>query len=89
MNLGPSRKRGRLEPARQRQRRNTTCRQPSGSAIARVADRKSFPNVLKYAQRLPKEFEIVTAVDAVKRDPGLAKTSAFAQWAVSNQDVVI
>jgi len=88
LNLGPSRKRGRLEPARQRQRRNTTCRQPSGSAIARVADRKSFPNVLKYAQRLPKEFEIVTAV-AVKRDPGLAETSAFGKWAVSNQDVVI
>ena len=59
------------------------------SAIARVADRKTFPNVLKYAQRLPKEFEIVTAVDAVKRDPGLAKTSAFGKWAVSNQDVVI
>jgi hypothetical protein len=59
------------------------------SAIARVADRKTFPNVLKYTQRLPKEFEIVTAVDAVKRDPGLAKTSAFGKWAVSNQDVVI
>jgi MoxR-like ATPase len=59
------------------------------SAIARLSDRKTFASVLKYAQRLPKEFEIVTAVDAVKRDPGLAKTSAFGQWAVSNQDVII
>ena len=59
------------------------------SAIARKATRETFGNVLTYAARLPKEFEILTAVDAVRRDPLLTKSSAFVQWAVRNQSVVV
>lgn len=59
------------------------------AAIARKADRNTFANVLAYAARLPREFEIVAAVDAVKRDPSLAETSAFTNWAIRNQDIAI
>lgn len=59
------------------------------SAIAREADKDNFENILIYAARLGKEFEVRTCVDAVKRDPSLQKTKAFAKWAVANQDVTI
>lgn len=59
------------------------------TAIARKADRSNFANVLAYAARLPREFGIVAAVDAVKRDPSLCETAAFVDWANRNQDITL
>lgn len=60
------------------------------SALARRADRKNFEAILTYAKRFPmRELEIVTAVDAVKRDVSLCQTQAFCDWTVANQDVTL
>lgn len=70
---------------------------PSGPAamfavsamVARRADMGNFARVLEYANRLPREFEIMAAVDAVRRDPALCETGAFVAWASRNVDVTI
>jgi len=59
------------------------------TALARKASVTTFDNVLAYARRLPKEFEIVTAVDAVKRDKALCETGAYVDWAHRNQAVTL
>lgn len=59
------------------------------AALARRVDRNTFGKALDYAKRMPKEFSILLAVDAVKRDPALKNTEAFGLWAVANQDVTL
>ena len=59
------------------------------SGLARKVDEKTFANGMTYMQRLPREFEIMFAVDAVRRDPALSHTQAFVEWATRNQDVTI
>lgn len=59
------------------------------TGLARKVDAKSFDNGMAYMQRLPREFEIMFAVDAVRRDPALSHTGAFTNWAVRNQDVTL
>lgn len=59
------------------------------AGLARKVDNKSFDNGMAYMQRLPREFEILFTVDAVRRDPGLSHTSAFTSWAVRNKDVTL
>lgn len=58
------------------------------AAIARKADRSTFAPILTYAARLPKEFEILAAVDATRRDSSLTQTSAFVSWASRNAEVL-
>ena len=58
------------------------------SALARKADRATFGAALRYAARMPREFGIVLAIDAVRRDPALKETGAFVQWATSNGEVL-
>lgn len=57
--------------------------------LGRKVDAKSLDNGMAYISRFPREFEIMFAVDAVRRDPGLSHTSAFTNWAVRNQDVTL
>jgi hypothetical protein len=59
------------------------------SGLARKVTDKSFANGMAYIARLPREFEIMFAVDAVRRDPGLSHTQAFTDWACRNQDVTL
>lgn len=60
------------------------------AGLARKVDAKTFDNGMAYIGRIPaREFEIMFAVDAVRRDPGLSHTSAFTAWAVRNQDVTL
>jgi hypothetical protein len=58
-------------------------------ALARAATPTNFDSVLTYVQRMGSEFEIVTATDAVRRNPDLTCTSAFISWAARNSDVTI
>lgn len=59
------------------------------SALARKADPSNFGNVLAYVRRMPKEFEILTMVDAVRRAPELASTFTYASdWAPANSKVL-
>lgn len=59
------------------------------AGLARKVDARSFDNGMAYIQRLPREFEIMFAVDAVRRDASLSHTQAFTNWAVRNQDVTL
>lgn len=59
------------------------------TGLARKVDAKTFDNAMAYIQRIPaREFEIVFAVDAVRRDPALSHTRTFVDWSTRNQDVV-
>lgn len=66
-----------------------SARYAVSAALSRRATIQNFAAVLEYARRLPREFEINCAVDAVKRTPTLTGTRAFVAWAVRNQDVTI
>jgi AAA domain (dynein-related subfamily) len=59
------------------------------TGIARMATRKNFPAVVKYAERLPREFQILAVTDATRRDENLKNIAAYGNWAVKNQDVLI
>lgn len=59
------------------------------TAIARRATKDNFAAVLQYAGRMPKEFEIITCTDAVRRDPELVRTRAYSDWAARNQEVLL
>ncbi|ACB80852.1 ATPase associated with various cellular activities AAA_5 [Methylorubrum populi BJ001] len=58
-------------------------------ALARAANAGNFSAVLQYVRRVGREFEIVTATDAIRRNPDLTDTSAFIDWAARNSDVTI
>lgn len=57
------------------------------SLIARSATKQTFKPIIEYAQRLDREFEVMTVVDACRRDEELTRTQAYVQWAVNNQDL--
>lgn len=59
------------------------------TGIARAATADNFDAVMTYAQRLPREFEILACLDAVKRDGALTGTPAFLDFAARNQDVML
>lgn len=58
-------------------------------ALSRAATAGNFSAVLQYMQRVGREFEIVTATDAIRRHPDLTDTQAFVTWAARNADVTI
>ena len=59
------------------------------TALARRVTKDTFANALIYAMRLPREFEIICATDAVKRDPKLKTAKGFTEWAARNAEVVL
>lgn len=67
----------------------TSARFALSAAIGRKVDASTIDAGFRYMQRLPREFEIMFMVDAVRRDATLASTPAFIQWASRNRDVTI
>lgn len=59
----------------------------SGSIATRASD-SNFSRVIAYANRMPPEFSVLTVSYATRRDPKLADTQAFTNWAVEHQDVL-
>lgn len=59
------------------------------AGLGRKAKTENFAAIMTYIRRLPREFEVMMAVDAVRRDAKLAETKAFQDWAVRNQDVTL
>lgn len=57
--------------------------------LARKVTEKTFAAGITFVRRLPREFEIVFTVDAVRRDAGLSHTQAFVDWATRNSDVTL
>ena len=58
------------------------------SALARRANEKTWPNVMKYAARLPMEYCVALVMDATHRTPALKSTPEFTNWAIAHQEVI-
>lgn len=59
------------------------------TGLARLATRQTFPAILEFAERLPRESQILVVTDATDRNPKLKETAQYGKWAVANQDIVI
>lgn len=59
------------------------------TALARRVDAATIDAAMTYTQRMPRDFDIIFAIDATRRDPKLSHTSAFTAWALRNRDVVL
>lgn len=60
------------------------------SALSYRAARATFDAAIQYTDRMPTpEFNIMMVTDAVRRDPALKKTNAFANWAVKHSEVLL
>lgn len=57
-------------------------------AIAHRCDTKNFDAAIKYCNRMPQEFGVLTVSYATRKDAALASTPGFTTWAVANQDVL-
>lgn len=59
------------------------------TGLARLADRSNFANVMKYAQRLGGEHEMLLVHDAAIVTPSLKETAAYSKWAIKNSDTLM
>jgi len=58
-------------------------------ALSMRASANNFDRILKYGDRLKKEFQVLLVRDASKRQPDVANTKAFTEWAIKNTDVLL
>ena len=59
------------------------------TGLARLAKKENIDAVVTYANRLPRESQVLVIHDATTRDAGLKNTVAYGKWAVANQDITI
>lgn len=59
------------------------------TGLGRLATRKTLPAIIEYAERLPRESQILVVHDATTRDESLMNTKAYGEWAVKNQDIIV
>lgn len=59
----------------------------SGSLAERAND-GNFSKVITYGNRMPPEFSVLMISYATRKNPDLASTQAFTNWAVANQEVL-
>ena len=61
------------------------------SMLARYAERANFDKILQYIKRpeFGRDFEIVTVLDATKRDSSLTETKGFVEFALRNRDLTL
>ena len=52
----------------------------SGSLASHAANDPSFTNIIKYASRLPIEYQVYMLKDAGRRKPEIRKHAAFREW---------
>ena len=58
------------------------------TGLATKATQDNMERVVKYALRLPPEFQVLLMKDAITRDNSLTQTKAFNDWAIKNADVL-
>jgi MoxR-like ATPase len=56
----------------------------TATALSFKATPANFGSVLTYLARLPKEYEVFSVADALKRDPKLGSSQPYTQWALAN-----
>ena len=59
------------------------------TALGMRASQQTISNILKYTDRMPVEFNVVTVRDAVRKDPSVASTRPFIDWSVKHSDVLL
>ena len=58
------------------------------TGLATKATQDNMERVVKYALRLPAEFQVLLMKDAITRDNDLTQTKSFNSWAIANADVM-
>lgn len=58
-------------------------------ALASRANAKDFAAVIKYAERMPPEYQIITIKDSIAKDNSLKRDPAFLKWAQLNASVFL
>lgn len=58
-------------------------------ALSVRASESNFDRILKYGDRLNKEFQVLLVRDSSKRRPEVTNTKAFTDWAIRNTEVLI
>jgi hypothetical protein len=58
------------------------------TGLATKATQDNMERVVKYALRLPAEFQVLLMKDAIVRDNELTQTKSFNDWAIKNADVM-
>ena len=58
------------------------------TGLATKATQDNMERVVKYALRLPAEFQVLLMKDAIVRDNDLTRTKSFNAWAIANADVM-
>ncbi len=59
------------------------------TALGSKATTQCITNIMKYTDRMPVEFNIVTVRDAMRKDPSITNTRAFIDWATKHSDVML
>ena len=59
------------------------------TGLGRLATRKNFAPIVTYAERLPREQQMLLMHDATVREPKLKETAAYSAWAVKHQDLIM
>lgn len=57
--------------------------------LSRRADSDNFDRVWTYARRMPEEFTVLTMIDATRRDPELAESRAWIEFASTHAELVL
>jgi len=58
-------------------------------SVAAQANEENFDNVVKFADRLPDEFNVRLVIDSLSRNRDLSQTRPFIEWSVDHQDVTV
>jgi MoxR-like ATPase len=59
------------------------------TGLGRLATRKNFAAIMKYAVRLDREPQMLLVHDATVRDEKLKETAAYSNWAIENADLIM
>ena len=59
------------------------------SSLDKVATPNSFPRLIKYITRLPKEFQVLFVRSAATAERAITRTKEYIAWVTANQDVLL
>ncbi len=58
------------------------------TALAKMATKQNARKIITYADRMPREFSVLTIRDMLKHCPTAANNQAFIKWAAANEDLL-
>lgn len=59
------------------------------NALAKKANENTMDRIVRFADRIPKEFAVALVIDCVKQDVNVQNTMVYIQWQSRNKDVLI